>query len=464
MGLLLVILAISVNIVNISCSNCPDRQWIEQSLTKACIPGATVIVVNATHTLYEEAFGFQSLVPPVPMNIDESIFPLASLSKTFIAAAVMQLVEKELVDLDTDVNQYLSEPNKRIFHPQYPSHSITLRKLLSHSASIFVDYTVQNTYYQPGDTAYEQNTLADMVYQYVNPNTSNWLPKPPGSVTSYSNEGAALAALVVERVAKISYSEYVKEKILKPLGVDISKAGVRLSDFATTENLVKHYAYAFNTSYLEGWKYFIPQLNITQIPGDLPTWLHIPDFSFNFYPSGLLRMSTKTLSVYLRMFINNGSSILLPRSIAEMRTIVGGGLIPPYNHDSTSDSTGGAPPPPQYGLSWYWTTMSDGRRYIGHTGFLPGMSHLMLVNEKHSIGVILLTNADILGPTHLAREIAETGINIHMSLFQCFDANTVNPTVSPTGGPTVAASAFRVTTTLFDFSVTIFIFLWFLLF
>ncbi|CAF0789515.1 unnamed protein product [Adineta ricciae] len=429
----LIICITTLNIINISGSNCPDRQWIIESLKKVQVPGAAVIVINATHTLYEEAFGFQSLVPPIPMNINTSIFPLASVSKTFIAAAVMQLVEKELVDLDTDVNQYLSEPGKRIFHPKYPSHSITLRKLLSHSASIFVSYAVQNTYYQPDDTAYEQRSLADVVYQYVNPNTSNWLPKPPGSVTSYSNEGSALAALVVERVSKMPYSEYVKESILKPLGVDISKTGVRLSDFATTENFVKHYNYAFNASYLEGWKHFIPQLNITPISSNFPTWLHIPDFSFNFYPSGLLRMSAKTLSTYLRMFINNGSSILLPRSIAEMRTVVGGGLIPPYSPDSTRDSTGvggGAPPPPpQYGLSWYWNTMSDGRRYIGHTGFLPGMSHLVLVNEKHSIGVILLTNADILGPTHLAQAIGETGTDIHMALFQCFDTNATTPIV-----------------------------------
>ena len=51
------------------------------------------------------------------MDIDKSIFPLASISKTFIAAAVMQLVEEELVDLDTDINVYLLEPQKRIFHP-----------------------------------------------------------------------------------------------------------------------------------------------------------------------------------------------------------------------------------------------------------------------------------------------------------------------------------------------------------
>lgn len=59
------------------------------------------------------------------MDLDKSICFLASISKTFIGIAVMQLVEQELVDLDADINQYLSEPQKRIFHPRYPSYSIT---------------------------------------------------------------------------------------------------------------------------------------------------------------------------------------------------------------------------------------------------------------------------------------------------------------------------------------------------
>ncbi|CAF3664136.1 unnamed protein product [Rotaria sp. Silwood1] len=88
-------------------------------------------------------------------------------------------------------------------------------------------------------------------------------------------------------------------------------------------------------------------------------------------------MSARTPSVYLRMFLNNGPSILRPRSIAEMRTVVGGGLIPPYNQDLSGNSTGRRPPA-QYGLSWYWETASDGRRYIGHSGSMPGMVHLML--------------------------------------------------------------------------------------
>ncbi|CAF1391738.1 unnamed protein product [Rotaria sordida] len=126
----------------------------------------------------------------------------------------------------------------------------------------------------------------------------------------------------------MSYIDYVKEKLLKPLGVNIDKVGVRLSDFANIEDLVKHYTYVVNRSYILDWNKQIRQLNIIQIPNDLPTWLYISFFGFSVHPAGLLRMSAGTLSIYLRMFLSNGSSILRPQSIAEMRKVVGNGLIP----------------------------------------------------------------------------------------------------------------------------------------
>jgi CubicO group peptidase (beta-lactamase class C family) len=159
------------------------------------------------------------------------------------------------------------------------------------------------------------------------------------------------------------------------------------------------------------------------LQGDLPTWLFIDYFGFSAYPAGLLRMSARTLSVYLRMFLNNGSDILRPRSIAEMRTVVGGGLMLHYQ-DSNSNLT--EPLPSTFGLSWYWRTMSNGRRYIGHSGSLPGMVHLMLVDEKHSVGVIVLSNGDTNPPNDLSREISETLAEIHVALFQCFETDAVN--------------------------------------
>ncbi|CAF1369539.1 unnamed protein product, partial [Adineta ricciae] len=382
--ILLVVFALVFHIAIGNGSTCPNQEWIEQSLKKIHVPGAAIIVVNATHVLYEQAVGYKSLSPKEPIDIDKSIFSLGSISKTFIGIAVMQLVEQELVDLDADINQYLSEPQRRIFHPHYPSHSITLRKLLSHSASIYVNRQAEDSLFKPGDEAFKES-LADVCFKYANPNTSNWLPKPPGSVSLYSNVGSSLAALVVERIVNMSYSDYVEEKILKPLGIDITKTGVHLSDFENPDDLVKSYAYASDAFYIEQWHQMMPQFNITQISDNIPTWLHFPYFSLSTYPAGLWRMSARALSVYLRMFLNNGSSILHPRSIAEIRTVVGCGVIPMFTPEPVNNNT--IQRRLEYGLSWYWVTTDKGDRYFGHAGELPGMAHVMLTNKKN-IGVI----------------------------------------------------------------------------
>ncbi|CAF3108094.1 unnamed protein product [Rotaria sp. Silwood2] len=399
--------------------NCPNRQWIEESLNKSFIPGAAVVVVNATHVIYEEAFGYHSLIPSHFIDMDKSIFTLASISKTLIAVAVMQLVEQKRVDLDMDINQYLSESGYRIFHPQYPSHSITLRQLLSHSASIAVNENTQISLYKTGDTAFEQSTLTDTLFTLLNSNTSNWLPEAPGSVSFYSNEGSSLAALVVEKVTNISFDQYVKDRILKPLNIDVSQVGVRLADFQNREELVKHYAYAPNTSNLNDWLEIMPQLNIIPLLDSFPTWLYIPFFGFSAYPAGLFRMSASSLSKFLRMFINKGFPILSARSILEIKTIVGAGLIPDYIQNTSNDAEG--IPSLFFGLSWYWATLSDGRRYIGHSGSLPGSRHLMLVNEKSTLGVIVLSNGDSNGPGNRTFEVYKTLENIHLRLFECFE-------------------------------------------
>jgi CubicO group peptidase (beta-lactamase class C family) len=250
-------------ILSASAKSCPSRSFIEQSLLDAHIPGAVVVVVNATNILYEEAFGHRSLSPVKMMDVDKSIFVLASISKTFIAVAVMQLVESNQLDLDADINQYLSSSNQRISHPQYPSHAITLRQLLSHSASIGINEEIDLTFMQSGDTALTRMSLADACFSYLNHNASSWLPKPPGTVTLYSNVGTSLAGLIVERVTKMPYEHYVREKILKPLDIDVEKAGFRLSDIENREELVRHYA--FNASYLEEWNERLPQLNVTKV-------------------------------------------------------------------------------------------------------------------------------------------------------------------------------------------------------
>ena len=181
---------------------CPTRTFIEQSLMDVHVPGAVIMVVNKTDVLYQEAFGHQSLSPEKPMNVDQSVFVLASISKTFISTAVMQLVEAKRLDLDTDINEYLSRAKQRISHPDYPCNPITLRHLLSHTASIGIDNVIGLSGLKMGDEGFTDGlTLTDELISYFNRNNSNWLPKPPGTVFLYSNIGTSLAAGVVEQVA-----------------------------------------------------------------------------------------------------------------------------------------------------------------------------------------------------------------------------------------------------------------------
>lgn len=136
-------------------------------------------------------------------------------------------------------------------------------------------------------------------------------------------------------------------------------------------------------------------------------------------------MPAHPISAFLRMILNNGSSILTTESIDEMLKVIGDGLIPFYSEDSNSNSTD----PPilsESGLGWFWMTLRDGHRYFGHNGGLPGVANLILINEKRTIGVIVLTNGDMLQPIDLSREVFETILNIHTQLFECFDTKSVN--------------------------------------
>ena len=159
---------------------------------------------------------------------------------------------------------YLPAAKRRLYHPEHPCNPITLRHLLSHSASIGVDAAIGLSILRMGDAAFtDGTTLVDRSIDYLTRNSSRWLPHPPGTVSLYSNVGTALAAAVVEEVARMPYIEYIRERILIPLGIDPRRAAFRLSDIEHREDLVKQYV--FNSSNLLLWQQELPQINVSQV-------------------------------------------------------------------------------------------------------------------------------------------------------------------------------------------------------
>ncbi len=171
------------------------------------IPGATVTVVKDGEILFAKGYGQAEVEKGEPVQADETLFRIASITKLFTTTAAMQLVEEGKLDLHRNVNTYLTDveiPNT------YPGRPVTLHHLLTHSAGFEEHYT--------GSGARDASDV-EPLDEYL----SQQMParvRPPGEVSSYSNYGMSLAGLVVQEVSGIPFDRYLEENVLAPLSME----------------------------------------------------------------------------------------------------------------------------------------------------------------------------------------------------------------------------------------------------
>jgi D-alanyl-D-alanine carboxypeptidase len=154
---------------------------------------------------YIAAFGsadIQGRVPAAP----SSAHPIASVTKQFTAAAVMQLVERGKIDLDDPLSAYLSDT---------PSswRNVTVRHLLNHTSGIVEPGDI-NLFFQ---TYFQAHTPADVVAT-----VKRLAGEPafePGSHHEYSNLGYLLLGAIIESASGMTYGQYLRAKIFEPLGL-----------------------------------------------------------------------------------------------------------------------------------------------------------------------------------------------------------------------------------------------------
>ncbi len=95
------------------------EKYIVSQLIENEIPGIACCVVKENRMIWSGAYGWANIEKGIPMSID-GIMNIASISKTFTATAVMQLWEKEEIQLDADINLYLPFPVRNPHHPELP--------------------------------------------------------------------------------------------------------------------------------------------------------------------------------------------------------------------------------------------------------------------------------------------------------------------------------------------------------
>lgn len=180
---------------------------IPELLAEQRVPGAAVVVVAEGEELFAEGYGLADVRSEEPVVAERTAFPTASVAKSFVAAAVLQLVDAGEVDLDADVNTYL--PADARIADTYPGQPVTLHHVLTHTAG-FEEAVAGTT----ADSVEEVPTLTEEVGESQPDRVF-----PPGGLTAYSNFAFSVAALVVAEVSGQSFPEYTEEHVFAPLGM-----------------------------------------------------------------------------------------------------------------------------------------------------------------------------------------------------------------------------------------------------
>ena len=311
------------------------------------VAGLAIGIVKGEHH-YAKGFGVKSIETQEPVTAD-SLFHLASISKTFVATAVVQLAEQGRLELDAPLITYL--PDFSLADER--CGQITVRQMLSHTAGMpdTDDYGWDRPEYDDG-----------ALERYVRSLRDEKLIASPGEKFAYSNIAYEVLGLLIARVSSQSFERYIEDHLLRPLAMNFST-------FLKTEVTPEH----ATTPHL-----LLPQTVVS------------PEYPYNraHAPSSTLHSSAEELCCWALMNLNrgelHGQRVLQAASFEQMW----------HPHQATG---------PQYpdefvGLSWFIDTYR-GQRRIRHDGVDTGFQTDLVVLPEQSMAVIVLANT-IPAPVH----------------------------------------------------------------
>lgn len=320
------------------------------------IAGAAVSVVKDGALFFAKGYGYADLENGIPVDPEQTLFKIGSVTKVFTWTAVMQLVEQGKLHLEADINAYL---DFRI--PDTYPQPITLRHLMTHTAG-FEDLHAEIVALEEEDLPSPRVWLVSHIPARV---------RPPGEVAAYSNYGAALAGYIVARVSGEPYSQYVQAHILNPLGME----GTMVQLVAPPELRARE---SVGYTYDEDGYQIFPQLFS---PEDL-------------FPAGVMRSTVTDMARFMIAHLQDG--LYSDATITEARIL----------EEATAQqmhSTLYTPDPRLLGNAYGFFEFSDnGQRAIGHSGSGEPMESLLLLLPDQNLGVFVAYNS--LGAGELNRQ------------------------------------------------------------
>jgi CubicO group peptidase (beta-lactamase class C family) len=323
------------------------------------IPGLGLALVKDDQVIYAKGFGARNIKDNLPAT-PQTLFGVGSLTKSFTALAIMQLVEQGKLDVQDPVNKYLPISIGRKENP------ITIHHLLTHSSGIpnlGVIEVVIGKLAEIEEKSVPMSSLDDLLF-HIN-GASDEVVAEPGKRFFYFNEGYCLLSEIVEKISKTRFEVYIKEKILKPL--KMYRSTFLKEEFEKDCDIMTPYR--------------------VDVEGKDGTLVVTPT-QFTFHklmsgPGGLLT-SVMELSNYLVANMNKG--------VFEETKILDATLLEQM-HNSQIGTENILPQKKGYGYGWGITENFSGHKTVGHTGGGVSSAHFSFVPDL-KIGVAVAVNAD----------------------------------------------------------------------
>ncbi|MCR8979350.1 serine hydrolase [Brevibacillus laterosporus] len=314
-----------------------------EKMKKYNVNGSSFVVVHDGKVVVNKGYGYADKEKKIPVN-KETVFQIASVSKTFTALAVMQQVDKGKLKLDQDVQQYLDGlkiPNKT-------GKPLTLFDMLTYTSG--VDFPDITTITGP-EYINQDISMKEFFSKHV-----PTVVRPPGEAYTYDNFAFALAGYTVENVTGTSFSRYMEKNIFKPLGM--KSTSVRF-----TPDLLKRMATHYGP---------------TGVP--IPTSGH----GLTDAPQGSILSTGEDMSKYMIMQLQNGKfgdkEIVSKKSMDMMHT-----------YQVFADRT---IPIATVGFETYFNDLANGQHVVLKGGNMPGHSSLMVLVPEQKTAFFMSYNND----------------------------------------------------------------------
>jgi CubicO group peptidase (beta-lactamase class C family) len=312
------------------------------------IAGAVVTVVVGDKMVFTKGYGYADVEARRKVDPEKTLFRIGSITKLFTYTAVMQQVEEGKLDLDADVNRYLTD----VTIPATFEQPITLKHLLTHTPG-FEDHIIGLFAHQP-----EDRPLAEVLREQMPKRV-----RPPGLIASYSNHGTAIAGHAVACVSGLSWEDYVEQRILKPLGMEHTLARQPAEDRLPAD-MSKGYKWEQGQFAAKGFEY-------------------IP-----IAPAGCIGMTGADAARFMRAHLNDGrlgkEHILKPETARRMRE-------PLFRHHPKTSAM-------CYG---FMEERRNGQRIVGHGGATLYFHSLMELIPERRVGVFMSFNTDTGAAAHV---------------------------------------------------------------